>query len=305
MRTKGGFALAAAMMVLALLSVLGIAAVQSTTLEVQISAHDRDARAALYVAEAALEEARYYAARGWGKIEPGLTGQVRVATPTAGPADLWDGNRYAGFTLVDAAGAAFSVQAHTDGPNAVVTVTAGDPAPGRFVVYRGIPNAADVAVTWHAAPPSTLQVQNATWAAGTAAGRWNGWVLWNANGQAFAVGNSGWSGPPDTVWLELSVDPAPGPFRLALNPWVAALTTGQRPPGDADGATPAWDRTFIDAGGNLAGNASVQGTYLGPGRYQLFSTGSAHQGRRAVSLVVSRAGLPEQRLGDWKVEGEL
>lgn len=305
MRTKGGFALAAAMMVLALLSVLGIAAVQSTTLEVQISAHDRDARAALYVAEAALEEARYYAARGWGKIEPGLPSQVRVATPTAGPADLWDGNRYAGFSLVDAAGATYLVQSHTDGPNAVVTVAAGDPASGRFVVYRGIPNAADLAVTWDGGS-SELRIQNATWAVGTSAGRWDGWVLWNANGQGFPVLNSGWSGPPETVWLELSGDPAPGPFRLALNPWVAALAAGQRPPGDGNGATPAWDRTFLDAGGNPAGSASVAGTNLGPGRYQLFSTGvAALQGRRAVSLMVTRAGLPEQRLGDWKVEGEL
>ncbi len=301
MHTKGGFALAAAMMVLALLSVLGIAAVQSTTLEVQISAHDRDARAALYVAESALEEARYYAARGWGKIEPGLAGQVRVATPTAGPADLWDGNRYAGFTLVDAAGAAYSIQSHTDGPNAVVTLVAGDPAPGRFLVFRPIPDTTDPSVSWDGAK---LSVEDPTWSAGSASGRWNGWALWDAAGVGQAVQDSGVSAFPDAVWLQLASAPGPGPFRLALNPWVAALAAGQRPPGDGNGVTSAWDRTFLDAGGNPAGDASVAGTYLEPGRYRLFSTGNALQARRAVSLIVSRAGLPEQRLGDWKVEGE-
>jgi len=305
MKPNGGFALAAAMMVLALLSVLAIAATQSTTLEVQISAHDRDARVALYVAEAALEEARYYSARGWGKIGAWAAGQVRVTTPTAGPGDFWDDHRYAGFTLVDATGASDTIQDHLDGPNSVVTLVAGTPTPGRFVVFRTIPDKSDPLVTWD---PGTneLQVQDATWFAGTASGRWNGWVLWDAAGDAFHVQSSGTTATPPTVWLVLPAEPGTGPYRLALNPWVAALAAGQTPPGDGDTATAAWDRSFLDAGGNPAGQAEVAATPLAaPGRYQLLSTGHRHNGHRAVSLTVIRAGLPEQRLGDWKVEGEI
>ncbi|MBE0618614.1 MAG: pilus assembly PilX N-terminal domain-containing protein [Proteobacteria bacterium] len=304
MRPEGGFALAAAMMVLALLSVLGIAAVQSTTLEVQISAHDRDARAALYVAESALEEARYYAARGWGKIAPGSIHEAHVTTPTAGSADFWDGNRYAGFTLVDAAGAAFSIQSHTDGPNAVVTVATGDPAPGRIVVFREIPDTSDPTVTWDAAT-SELRVEDPVWAAGTEADRWNEWVLWNAAGDGIPVVGSGKTAFPDAVWLQLAAAPGAGPFRLALNPWVAALAAGQTPPGDGDTATALWDRSFVDGAGDPAGAAEVRAQSLGPGRYRLVSSGTLLHGRSAVSLTVTRAGLPEQRLGDWKVEDEI
>jgi len=305
MKPNAGFALAAAMMVLALLSVLAIASTQSTTLETQISAHDRDARAALYVAEGALEEARYYAARGWGKMTGWLPNQVQVATPTAGPADFWDGNRYAGFTLVDATGASFGISSHSDGPNAVVTLVAGDPAPGRFVVLRDIPDTTDPTVTWDAGAQQLL-VEDATWAAGTAAGRWDRWVLWNAANQGFTVRDSGSTVAPDTVWLQLSAAPGAGPYRLALNPWVDALATGQHPPGDGDTTTAGWDRTFLDAGGSPAGQATVEAAALvAAGRYELFSKGQLHNGHRAVSLAVTWVGLPEQRLGDWKVEGEL
>lgn len=305
MKPTGGFALAAAMMVLALLSVLAIAATQSTTLETQISAHDRDARAALYVAEGALEEARYYAARGWGKIESWVPGQVRVTTPIAGPADLWDSSRYAGFTLVDATGVSYTIASHTNGPNAVVTLVAGDPAPGRFVVLRDIPDTTDPLVTWDAGTQE-LKVEDATWAVGTVAHRWNGWVLWNVGNQGFKVEDSNATAAPDTVWLRLSGDPGAGPYRLALNPWVDALAKGQHPPGDGDATTAGWDRAFVDAGGNPAGQATVVATeQVAPGSYELFSTGELEKGHRAVSLTVIRAGLPDQRLGDWKVEGEL
>ena len=59
MDSRRGFALAIALMILALLSVLGAAAVESLSIETRISAHDRDARAALYLAEAALGEAEH------------------------------------------------------------------------------------------------------------------------------------------------------------------------------------------------------------------------------------------------------
>lgn len=307
MSSRNGFALVAAMMVLALLSVLGIAAVQSTTLEVQISARDRDARAALYLAEAGLEEARYYLARGWGKIEAVASGQVRVATPVAGSPGSWDGARYAGFTLVDRTGTGFPIQTHTAAPHAVITLAGGDPAPGRFVVVRQIPDpAANPAVTWDAGS-SALRVDDPVWAAGTAADRWNGWVVWNAARQGFHVRASGASVVPPVVWLELSGDPGPGPFRLARNPWAATLAAGHGAPGDADGATPAWDRTFADGAGNPLGTAQVQATAhpAEPGRYLLSSTGTVDRSRRQVSLTLLRAGLPEQRLGDWRVEDGL
>ncbi len=128
-RAEGGFALAAAMMVLALLSILAMAAVQSTSLEVQISARDRDARAALYAAEAGLEEARYYAARGWGKLvpatPPALPNQASVTVDTALPPALsWGTDLYAGFTLVDARGQGFAVVANSDAPSPRITVAA-------------------------------------------------------------------------------------------------------------------------------------------------------------------------------------
>ncbi len=313
MKPNGGFALAAAMMVLALLSVLAIAATQSTTLETQISAHDRDARAALYVAEAALEEARYYTARGWGKIESHLSNQVHVRTPLSGPVDFWQDNRYAGFALVDAAGAEYEIQEHTDVADPVITLVTGDPARGRFLIYRAIPTPTDLAVTWDGT--SRLEVQNAAWAAATAPDRWNGWVLWNAAGEGLLVSDSGVSLGPDTVWLELPADPGAGPYRLALNPWVTALAAGQKPPGDGDTTTAAWDRSFTDAGGNPAGSAAVEATELTDPdghhsgyhlvSYGLVSTSPLHNAQRAVSLTVGRDGLPEQRIGDWKVEGEL
>ncbi|MHB8766738.1 MAG: PilX N-terminal domain-containing pilus assembly protein, partial [Deferrisomatales bacterium] len=137
MRRDRGFALAAALMVLALLSVLGAAAIQSTTLEVKISAHDRDARAALYLAEAALEEARYQIARSWGGTERHAPNQVRVTAPAPAPAGFWDDQRYVGFTFVGDDGASFSITDHTPGPNPVVTVDAGDPAVGLFTVSKG------------------------------------------------------------------------------------------------------------------------------------------------------------------------
>lgn len=307
MSSQRGFALVAAMMVLALLSVLGIAAVQSTTLEVQISARDRDARAALYLAEAGLEEARHYLARGWGKIEYFLSAQVKVLTLPAGPSDSWDDDRYAGFTLVDRSGTGFPIQTHTTAPHPVITLVGGDPAPGRFFVVRQIPDpAADPAVTWDAVS-AELRVDDPVWVAGTGVARWNGWVVWNAAGRGFPVLSSGVSVAPPFVWLRLSGDPGPGPFRLARNPWADALAAAQGVPGDADGATPAWDRTFADAGGNLLGTARVEARQdpLQPGRFLLSSTGTVDRSRRRVSLALSRAGLPEQRLGDWKVEDAL
>jgi len=130
-------------------------------------------------------------------------------------------------------------------------------------------------------------------------------VLWDASGSGFPVEDSGVTGP-DTVWLVLPSEPGTGPYRLALNPWVAALAAGQQPPGDGDAGTAAWDRAFVDAGGNPAGSASVVATpsVANPGQYELLSTGLLANGRRAVSVVLTRAGLPEQRLGDWKVEDE-
>lgn len=307
MSSRNGFALVTALMVLALLSVLGIAAVQSTTLEVQISARDRDARAALYLAEAGLEEARYYLARGWGKLEAVGPGRVRVATPIAGPPDSWDDARYAGFTLVDRTGAAFHIETHTAAPHPVVSVAGGDPAPGRFFVFREVPDpAADPAVAWDAAV-SALRVDDPVWAAGTAADRWNGWVLWNAARQGFPVLGSGASAVPPSVWLELSGDPGTGPFRLARHPWAAALAAGLGAPGDADGATPAWDRAFADPAGDVLGTARVLAAAHAsePGRYLFSSTGTVDRSRRRVSLTLLRAGLPEQRLGDWRVEDGL
>lgn len=305
-RNERGFALAAAIMVLALLSVLGAAAIQSTTLEVKISARDRDARAALYVAEATLEEARYYAARGWGKIVPtGIPGEVVVETVTPTPAGFtWGGNRYRGFTLVDQEGDTFTIAGH-DGdppPDVEITVSGGTPVAGRFFILR---RNFTGTVTG-----SQLDVVDAEWASVTTSDDWNGWLLWNADGDSYMVSDSGSNLATDTVWLRFSTDPGPGPFTLTLNPWLAALAAGNVSlPEDFDsGTTDRWDRQFDDPDnpGEVLGQgyAEVVRTTSGAYRdtYRLSAVGSTGQSTRTVSLRIYRAGSPDQRVADWVIE---
>lgn len=291
MQPKNGFALAAAMMVLALLSVLGVAAIESTTLEVKISAHDRDARAALYVAEAALEEARYYTARGWGMIRPYSPEQVEVTT--AMPAGFsWDG--LAGFTLVDEGGVSYPIASVAGSPTLITMAPgSGDPKPGRFVIYRPIPPA-----TWNA---PYLDVNEPAWVPTSA--DYTGWLLWNGDGNSYKVQGTSTTGTDVRLRLSTS-DPGPGPYALSLNPWLGALESGTAPPEDARTATPAWDREFgamgraeVNADRTTSGN--YRGTYLLTSRGFVELAGVTLE--REATLRVYGAGRPDQRVGDWTV----
>ncbi len=303
MGSRSGFALAASLMVLALLSVLGAAAIQSTTVEVKISAHDRDARTALVLAEAALEEARYYTARAWGKIAgptslPPSSVRVTVTTPLP-PGTPWAADLYRGFTLHDRAGRAFTVEENTDLPAPRITVSAPGgvaPAEGRFFLVREIPSAA--------VSGTRLSVGDDAWAGNSPPGTWAGWTLWDADGVAYRVVGSDRDllASPARVLLDLSAEPGPAPYRLGRNPWVSALASGSAPLGDAVSGTPdAWDRAFALPSGAELGRAEVRAEGIGPGEYRLVSVGRVGTSRGRAEAQVHRAGLPTQRVADWKV----
>lgn len=302
MSRQNGFALAAAMMVLALLSVLGAAALQSTTLEVKISAHDRDAREALYVAEATMEEARYYAARGWGKIADAGVNRVQVSTAVPHPPGFsWDGNRYAGFSLVDETGQRFTVVSHDDDSHAnpeIDLAPGSNPAAGRFVLVReGFPAA------WDGSSRLVVEdVDAPAWAAHSGSDTWKGWLLWNAAGRSFLVQGSDTTFA-NQVRLELSTDPGAGPFSLSLNPWLAGLAAGVAPlPEDADATTSdRWDRTFAGLGqGYAEAQRTTSGSYADT--YRLTCRGEVGQSTGEITLRVYRAGRPDQRTIDWVVQ---
>ncbi|WP_025321363.1 pilus assembly PilX N-terminal domain-containing protein [Deferrisoma camini] len=302
--SREGFALATTMMLLAILSMLGAAAIQSTTLEVQISARDRDARTAAYVAEAGLEEARYYVARGWGKLgaataaAPGAV-EVPALTPIL-PAVPWDSVSclYTGFTLYDASATAYAVQ-DCSGPRGAarfrLAAAAGTPAAGRFFLVREIP-AATVSGT-------DLEVTDPAWAVVSPPGTWDGWVVWDADDRAYRVVTSDRNSVAGTVILRLDAAPGSGPYRMGRHPWIASLAAGTAPPGDADSSSAdTWDRDFPVSGGT--GRASVRAEAGGPGEYRVVSPSLVGRSRGLAQMVVRRTGLPEQAVTSWRVGHE-
>lgn len=311
MGSTRGFALAATMMVLALLCVLGAMAMQSATLEVQISAHDRDARAALYVAEAALDEARYYVARGWGKVSPGLFSPPQslldlTVTTAFPPGFSLATSRYTDFTLVDAAGRGFTVLDNSTGSFTVDTtgVTA-PPAAGRFRLLRE-----GISGVWDDSPKQ-LTVADPVWAAasGLTPDVWQGWLLWDSTSppNAYPVTASAVTVAGEVVLTvpSLSGAAASGTFSLTFHPWLHALTTGSVPEGDVDGANGAiWDRVFVDDAGQELGRAGVQALPLpgAAGSYTLLSRGGVGTRRHTVRLTVLRAGTATQGTGDWVID---
>lgn len=302
MGDRRGFALAAALLVLALLSVLGTAGIESASLETQLSARDRDAGQARCVAEAALEEARSLAARGWGKIAPSGANQVRVITRSP-PGLPWSDGRYVGFTLVDQAGSTFRVDSHTDGPNPTIHLIGGTPASGRFLLVRP-----GFSGSWQS---GKLVVPDDVWALSSAVDTWTGWTLWNGAGEARVVSGSDTRfqvGLPGEVRLTLPSDPGAGPFTLSLHPWLRALAAGRTAlPGDYDApATPErWLRVFED-GGAILGAASVTASWCNAGQYRgtyrLTSAASAGRSASRSFLRIYRAGRPDQQVRDWSVQ---
>lgn len=67
-----GMVLVAALLMMAMLAILAVAGVGTSTLEVKIAAHDRDAKQAFYLAEAGLERAKLEAVQGWGRGTGGV-----------------------------------------------------------------------------------------------------------------------------------------------------------------------------------------------------------------------------------------
>lgn len=115
-RGESGMVLVAAMLVMAMLAILSVAGIATSTLEVKIAAHDRGAKQAFYLCEAGLERARYEAVKGWGRgaggggfptfffqfdetTMPGLLKDSASPLFWGAVADKW-----ANFTLVDRRG---------------------------------------------------------------------------------------------------------------------------------------------------------------------------------------------------------
>lgn len=300
MAHQHGFALVAALMLLALLSVLSATALQSASVETQLSAGDRDSRLALYLAQASLREARYYAARGWGKMAAWGVNQVVVNTPPA-PGLAWDTDLYRDFTLIDGTGAAFRLLSHSGtplSPTLTVDTAAGSPVSGRFLLQRDIP-----AATWSA---PYLVVEDDGWAGRSPADAWKNWTLWSGSGEGLQVAGSSVcpaaSGVGLALRLKLSREPATGPWVLSLNPWLRALAAGTPGlPGDADAGAPGWDRAFAGSGGAALGTGSVTASQETAGSYLLTATGRAGRRQRQMVARIVRAGRADQRFGDWAV----
>jgi len=109
------------MLVIALLSVLSLAGISASTLEVKIAGNDRESKQAFFLCEAGLETAKYQIVKGWGKgtgggAAPNWTFTFDAATvPTsmqAGGPFEWSTDRWENFTLVDSRGVAYTIKAH-------------------------------------------------------------------------------------------------------------------------------------------------------------------------------------------------
>ncbi|GAB4280448.1 MAG: hypothetical protein Kow0092_36070 [Deferrisomatales bacterium] len=326
--SREGFALAASILFLALLSVLGAAAIQSTTLETKISAHDRDARLALYLAEAALEEARYYAARGWGKIAPpaswapGTPYWVEVTTPLPDDGSLVPtaADAYRHFLLADRTGQTFNVL-HSAGPSGAspsmrleLQVSPGGPFPeaGRFtllgrIAVGGFGPTVNRRGQWEpsGASPGTLRVLDAddTWYNVCAASGldWTGWTLWDNGGEVWAV--SATSCAPSYVDLQLTPIAGPAgapptlPAQLVRNPWLTWLAAATAAaPGDDDASTAdVWDRVYREGAGETArviGRALVSAT---PGSAAAGAPPPGGWRLTATGEVASQAGVATRR----------
>jgi hypothetical protein len=218
------------------------------------------------------------------------------------PGLSWEDNQYQAFRLVDEDGESFPVAANsmTTGPQVIVDTASGrDPTTGRFTLVRQIP-----AATWDGAG---LVVEDDDWAQVSGDDTWQGWTLWDADGNGYrlrASGSDTASSPARVILSPESAPCSPAPctanYTLSHNPWLAALAQGKAPAGDADATTAQWDRTFTD-GSHTLGQASVQAEEISPGSYRLKAVGTVGRSRHQVVLTVHRSGQLDQRVTDWKV----
>ncbi len=139
-RGESGMVLVAAMLVMAMLAVLSVAGIATSTLEVKIAAHDRGAKQAFYLCEAGLERARYEAVKGWGRGTggggfPTFSFQFDEATmpgilKDSGSTFFWGSaaDKWADFTLVDRRGLLFRI-VHNDTSYQITECTGPTEAP--------------------------------------------------------------------------------------------------------------------------------------------------------------------------------
>ncbi|HSH68562.1 MAG TPA: pilus assembly PilX N-terminal domain-containing protein [Deferrisomatales bacterium] len=222
-------AMVAAMMVLALLAVLSVAGIATSTLEVRIAANDRDAKQAFYLCEAGLEDAKYKIVRGWGVGTGAGTAPTYTFTFDAGtmPDTVktggsigWSAGRWANFTLADQRGLEYRIQTNAAGYSLTTQAPVpADPPESDYarIFYRtggplvsdqanGTPGADQVVFTpapWTDPNPNL----------------WTGfWIRDNAN-NLFEIGDGLYDGGANTYTLNLVVGsgtPAVGPFDILL-----------------------------------------------------------------------------------------
>jgi len=313
LKNNSGIALPSAIMFLALMSVLGAAAIEFATLEVKISARDRDAKEALYIAEAALDEYKHYIARGWGEI--GETGTSTVSIITSPLPFAFDADNYIGFTLIDKNLAGHTIEGKTSTPNEIDL--ADSAPPGNFWIVKEIP-AIGATVKWDAGP-WRLEIFDAAWFLIPDPAQWSNWTLVNlSGGQKFDVLSSGsltdyTVTPPDGIYLVTKTYPGSGPFILAYHPWLPALANGtsNNYPGDFDvspGSEAEWNRSYALAPATNV-EAIVTAQLLGDGVYSLTSWSFMGLNQRGVSCRVYNSGAvhplltasARQKISDWKV----
>jgi len=121
---ESGMVMVAAMMVLALLSLLAVSGIGTATLEVQIAAQDRNAKQAFYLAESGMEVAKFEILRGWGKgVGSGAAPNFQVdldandmpdetqASSSANSA--WSDGKWEKFSLQDSTGRKYEITSNT------------------------------------------------------------------------------------------------------------------------------------------------------------------------------------------------
>jgi len=184
-------ALVTSMVILAVLAILAAAGIATSTLEVRIAAHDRDAKQAFYLCEAGLERAKFELIRGWGSgtgggTFPNFTFQFDDATmpdilKTSGSAVDWGStsDKWAGFTLVDRTGTRYQIVANSGAGSYGITDCIGptvQPADGRASVFYS--QQGGQVVAWAGAGTSVANVIDCSVAApGWVDDMWVGYVV--------------------------------------------------------------------------------------------------------------------------------
>jgi type II secretory pathway pseudopilin PulG len=247
--------LVAALMVLALLSILSVAAIATSTLEVKIAAHDRDAKQAFYLCEAALEKAKYEIVKGWGKGIGGAgTFTFDASTLPAVVQTWWTSNLWQNFTLVDRVGGRYQVTADDPASHGLTLDTSAQPQDGRASLFYA--SSGPLTVAGEPAGGNDLTVPGAAWAAN----QWRGHYLVELGTNAVfdVVSNT-------TDALTLSTPPSsPGLSLYELQAWRAAGSSLTLPPGIPNAN---WDASAFgsnlwyvrDSSDNVFGIASAAG----------------------------------------------